>query len=206
MVDGVVKEPTIDIEKMIADKLAIQQADFDKKLKDELEKQRQSFDKSLDNTLLEMVKPKTEEVIKEPEGKSDVMTLAERIEAKREAERLAREKLTEDNEKEKMRKELEKYKLKDQLDKIKREEPYLADIIDEGILEGTITSIEQINMVFNDKLKNKLKASYQFEKAITAAGGDPLSYLEENNIITDEIAKKKRYEELVAQKRAKYRR
>lgn len=207
MSDTTINTEQVDIDKIIAEKLEAEKAKLRDEYENKLKEKDNEVQKQIDEAILEMSKSKTDKLDDEkPSDKSDLETLAERIQAKRERERLAREKEEENNKAKRLELELQKYKLKEQLAQIKKEEPYLADIIDEGFAEGTITSVEQINMIFNDKLKNKLKASYQFEKAIKDAGGDPLSYLEDKNIITDEIAKKKKYEDLVAQKRAKYKR
>lgn len=195
-------EQEVDIEKKITEGFAKQKLEFEERLKEELSKKETELQKQFDDTVLEMAKTKQEE--QEGVAKSEFEILAEKINTKREDEKVKRASIEKDEEKENLIKRLRAYELKEELDKIKKEEPYLADVIDEGIIGGSITSIDQINIIFNSKLKGKLKASYQYEKAIKDAGGDPMSYLQENNIVTDEIAKKKKYDDLVAKKRAKY--
>ena len=206
-----VDKESVDIDKIVAEKLAAKEKEIEvkyaKKFAEDTNKYEEDLIKQMEDTAIESsgkADSNDNPVIKQvTEG---LETFAEKIKQKREKEKEIRDQKDKEAEYNATLEELKRYKFKEQLEQVKKDEPYLADVIDDAIEEGSLNSIEQLNVVFNDSLRNRLKTSYMYENAIKQAGGDPRTYLDNTGSAIDSVAKAEMRKTKLAEKKAKYRR
>jgi len=219
MADKNVDAPEVDIEAIIAERLAAKEKELEVKYEKEskakyekiLEEERAKQTKEIEDLIIAREEAKAKVKVEDPKPKdlpkdnfieSD---LAKQILEKRKQQEADVIKAKEDAEINKERKELAQLRLEKKLAEMLKNEPWMEEPVLEAMKEGTITSEEQIKIYFNKVTKEKFKTAWMAEKAFKKAGLDPMAISEGTGIITDQIAKQKRHEALVEQWKKKLR-
>lgn len=210
------KPTEVDIDALIAEKLAKKEKELEAKLKAQFEKE--FAEKSAKQTKeLEDIIIAREEANKakndEPKKKDEEVNvnnfiekgLAEEILAKRKQQELEEKQAREQAELEKERKELAQLRLEKKLTAMLKDEPWMEEPVLEAMKEGTITTEDEIKIYFNKTAKEKFKIAWLAEKAAKKAGLDPMAFHENSGVMTDEAAKLKKIEQLREQWKKKLR-
>lgn len=210
------KQQSVDIDALVAERLAEKEKEIEerkeKELKEKyekiLEEERKKDTQNIENIILEREKAKaeTDKEDKQNDNKNFIESdVAKEILAKRKKQEEDAIKAKEQAIIEKERQELAQLKLEKKLAKMLKDEPWMEEPVLEAMKEGTIKTEEEIKIYFNKVTKEKFKTAWLAEKAYKKAGLDPMAISEGTGIVTDQVAKQKRHEQLVEQWKKKLR-
>lgn len=82
-------------------------------------------------------------------------------------------------------------KLEKEINKFLKENPFLEDVLNEKVQDGTIKTVDDIGKVFSPTLIEKLKKAYELEEFKRKTGADPLG--EFNEKVSGDIAENEKY-------------
>ena len=166
------------------------------KLADEIAKKDKLMKDFEEVAKLKIAEPKKEEELKkveEPKKEENVLEYYLQQKAKLEAEEAEKIKNAEH---EKLLKRVKELEAKEKITNILSSDPYLKDYVEESIKLGR--NLDEIDATLSPSLKKDLKIAYEYKQSILKAGGDPMEIYSNMPSVNDELARKKAYDQKVA--------